>query len=238
MPSICGPGCSALDLSVAHPDHPIRAVHSRFRDGSMATDWPGPSVKGDWRDAGLVKKRRRSATDGQLLVTFGPMTSAKQGAFVIRSGQLSDRHPETQSRVLETRNPIPDRRLARRLVTALGAFWSLWAVGVTTFVTGPSAVGVIAVVLGIAAGWTFYLTYFAIWEPVTGVSGQRLFFDPSFARARLKGRVMFGLLRIGWWRSTLRATGWPLALVTWLLLSLLALDLGLFVLLIPHQYSR
>ena len=77
-------------------------------------------------------------------------------------------------------DPIPTRRLARRLVVALAAFWSLWAVGVVSLDVGPGALGAVAVVLGLIAGWTFYMTYFTIWEPVTGLSGWRLFLAPSW----------------------------------------------------------
>lgn len=123
-----------------------------------------------------------------------------------------------------TAPPVPTRRQARTLVLSTGVFWFLFAVSALA-AAHHLELGVFAFPPMMVAGTTLYLTLFEVWRPVSGVPGWQLMFTYSRAGSRTKVRAMMCLVRPSWLRIALRATGWPVAMVTLALAALLSLDL-------------
>lgn len=103
-------------------------------------------------------------------------------------------------------SPLPDREQARSLIVSLALFWASWGIGVAGLGLGGPGVLALVVPVGLIFGFRFYLTLYAVWEPVTGESAWRLMSVPAFSprRIRARARVMLDLLRPEWIRHTLR----------------------------------
>jgi len=121
----------------------------------------------------------------------------------------------------------------------VAVFWACWAVGVLGLFLVPSltVVGVVAIVIGMAAGQFIFLNLYRVWEPETGRSAWQMMFVPRLRRDDLRAQwhVTVDPFRPAWIKHTLRATGWPVALVGYTLLGLLLVDLGLFAVLMSSD---
>ena len=138
---------------------------------------------------------------------------------------------------------LPNREQARKLVVSLAFFWAAWAIAVICSDRFPP-LGAAAAIVGLVAGFRFYLTLFGVWEPETGVSGWRMMFVPGVSRSRRQAsrrasrHMLFDLLRPSWIRHTLRATGWPPKVIGSGLLVLLLADVLLAILVFPSLANR
>jgi hypothetical protein len=133
---------------------------------------------------------------------------------------------------------LPNRDQARKLVVSLAFFWAAWAIAVIGFDSSPP-VGGVAVVVGLVAGFRFYLTLYGVWEPESGVSAWRMMFVPSLSRSRRRASLhIFDLLRPSWIQHTLRATGWPPKVIGSGLLALLLADLLVAIAVFPSLANR
>lgn len=117
------------------------------------------------------------------------------------------------------RAELPDvsRSQARSLVVTLGSFWGCYAIAAPSL-DEKRPVGLVAFVVGFAAGWAFYLTLARVW-------GTRLFVLPGrgyFEERQRQLTAIVSLFRPDFIRRVFRATAWPPPLVGVVLLLLLA----------------
>jgi len=132
---------------------------------------------------------------------------------------------------------VPTRPEARRLVTSVVMFWLIGGAGAFLDAGDATsrAIGFVFVVVALVAGWIFYWTLFT----VGGRSAGRSAASYLLPRGRGFGDTWDGgvaiLLKVvspGWWALVVRATRWPVAVTSAVLLgsfgmTLLSMAIGL-----------
>jgi hypothetical protein len=111
--------------------------------------------------------------------------------------------------------PVPTRRQARILLLSLAGFWLLAAA--SNVDEGPgsppggrlgSPISLILFALTIGAGFAFFYTLFAVWQPVTDEPPLVMMFWADRDSARDGWRALSSLVRPSWVSPALHATGW------------------------------